>query len=83
LDREEATSLLKEITASCQPLANQIALMPPDADDVYSHGYQLHIKTMTLEQDERCMRPIVQKHGLAMAYEKERELIVIYRPTKK
>ena len=72
---------MKEITASCQTLAFQISLMSPDADDVYSHLFAwlpMHIKSMTLEQDEGCIRPIVEIHSLALAYEKERGLIVIY-----
>jgi hypothetical protein len=45
LKREEAVSLLKEITGICGGMGEEVVmLMPPNADDVLSHGYQLHIK---------------------------------------
>ena len=45
MNRQEATSLLKEVYQVCGGLGEQgVMLMPPDADDVLSHGFQLHIK---------------------------------------
>ena len=42
--RDEAVKLLKEVSDKCQSLAPYaIALMPPDADDVLSLGFQVHI----------------------------------------
>lgn len=82
MNREEATSLLKEIAEKCNILADAIMLMPPNADDVLSHGYQLHIKSITRDQDADCMKPIVESHNLAMANEEKRDLLVIYRPMK-
>jgi hypothetical protein len=58
-------------------------LMPPDADDVLSHGYQLHIKAPLGNEHLKCMKPIAQKYKLDMNYEPTKELLVIYRPLEK
>jgi len=55
--------------------------MPPDADDVLSKGYQLHIKANLDEETLSCMKPMVEKHGLKM--KQEADLLVIYRPLTK
>ena len=81
LNREEATALLKEASKVCDLFGAQgIMLMPPDADDTLSKGYQLHIKAKIGNEHLECMKPLVQKYKLAMNYEPEKELLVIYRP---
>lgn len=83
MKREEATALLREIIQVCDGI-NEVAvmLMPPDADDVLSHGYQLHLK-MQVSDNLSCIRPLVKKHNLALAEETGKGLIVIYRPLRK
>ena len=81
MNREEATSLLRELFRVCGGLGEQgIMLMPPDADDVLSQGYQLHIKPSVSHESLECIKPIVQKHNLAIVSEPRRSLTVIYRP---
>ncbi len=81
LNREEAISLLKEIIGVCSVLSGEaIMLMPANADDVLSHGYQLHIKAMLSQHDLSCIKPIVEKHNLSIANEPNKNLLVIYRP---
>jgi hypothetical protein len=84
LKREEALSLLKEIATYCDGLNESlIAIMPPDADDVLSHGYQLHIKSWVSHENScPCLKPIVAKRGLEVKGEPEKDLLVIYRPMK-
>ena len=83
MKREEATRLLKDIIGVCDGINEQgVMLMPPDADDVLSHGYQLHIKMISTDSLS-CIRPIVQKHNLVIAQETEEGVIVIYRPMEK
>jgi hypothetical protein len=83
LNRQEATSLLKEVYQVCGGLGEQaVMLMPPDADDVLSQGFQLHIKAPLGNEHLECVKPLVQKHKLAMTYEPTKELLVIYRPLK-
>ena len=81
MNREEATSLLREIFQVCGGLGEEgIMLMPPDADDVLSRGYQLHIKPSVNHESLECIKPIVQKRNLAIVSETQRCLTVIYRP---
>lgn len=83
LNRKEATSLLKEVNQACAGIGEQgVMLMPPNADSVLSHGYQLHIKATLGNEHLECVKPIVEKYKLAMEYEPDKELLVIYRPLK-
>ncbi len=84
MNREEAINLLKVVYQACDTFGEQgVMLMPPDADDVLSHGYQLHIKAPLGNDHLECIKPIVEKNSLAMAYEPAKQLLVIYRPMKK
>ncbi len=75
--------MLREIIGVCDGLSEQaVMLMPPNADDVLSHGYQLHIK-MPMSDNLTCIRPLVKRHNLALVEETEKDLVVIYRPIKK
>lgn len=58
-------------------------LMPPDADDVLSQGYQLHIKASLCERQVSCIKPITKNYGLSLAHEPAKQLLVIYRPIRK
>jgi hypothetical protein len=79
--REEAVSLLREVSDKCPSLApNGIMLMPPDADGVLSKGFQLHIKAHLDEESLSCINPLVIEHGLLLKNEKD--LLVIYRPIR-
>lgn len=43
MNREEATNLLREVTLACDGVGTEgFMLMPPNADDVLSHGFQVH-----------------------------------------
>jgi hypothetical protein len=77
--RDEAVSLLKEVSDKCVSLVPYgIMLMPPNADNVLSKGYQLHIKANLDKESLSCMKPFVEKRGLRMKQEKD--LLVIYKP---
>lgn len=55
-------------------------LLPPNADDVLSQGYQLHIKFPLSKGDIDCIKPIVESRNLALKDEPEKQLLVIYKP---
>ena len=81
LNRDEAVKLLKELNLACDRLGEEgIMLMPPDADDVRSHGYQLHIKTKIGGEKMACIKPIADQYKLAIANEPDKNLIIVYRP---
>lgn len=82
MNREEAVHLLKEVHQACDGFGEQgIMLMPPDSNDL-SHGYQVHIKATFADEHLECIKPLVRKHNLAMEYEPEKQLLVIYKPMK-
>jgi hypothetical protein len=77
--REEAVSLLREVSDKCASLGpHGIMLMPSNADDMLAKGYQLHIKANLDEESISCINPLVEQRGLKIKQEKD--LLVIYRP---
>ncbi len=57
--------------------------MPPDADDMLSHGYQFYIKAPLGNEHLECMKLIGQKYKLNMNSEPTKELLFIYRRMEK
>ena len=83
LNRTEATALIREIIETCAPLdADGFMLMPPNADDVRSQGYQVHIKSSSHQETIPCIKPLVERLNLKLVDEPEKDLIIIYRPLK-
>jgi hypothetical protein len=83
LNRSEVVSLFKQVLEVCGGLGEQaIMMMPPNADDVLSSGYQIHIKPSLRQADFQCIQAIVQKHNLSIINEPTRDLTVIFRQRK-
>lgn len=61
---------------------NWIALMPPNAHNLLSTGYQIHMKFPVDEEAIACISAILKKYRLAMLNKKGEESIIIYRPAK-
>jgi hypothetical protein len=84
LKREEAVNLLQEIIQHCTSFESYfVALMPPDSDDLLSHGYQLHIKGIIAQANIDCIVPIVEKYKLAIENEPQKDVLIIYKSLKK
>jgi hypothetical protein len=82
VNRQEAVNLLKEISDKCPAIAiYSIALMPPDSDDVLSHGFQIRIWG-DIGQEISCLNPILEKSHLGVKALQEKKIVVIYRPMK-
>ncbi len=83
MNREEAVSLIKEITEEkCTNLTgHDIMLMLPNAKETSSQGYELHIKTTLDKASLRCLETIVEHDGYALKTEPEKGLIVIFEPS--
>ena len=80
MNRNEAVSILKEIFEKCSLFNGQyLALMPPNAAGLLSHGYQIHLKIPLDDETKKCMMKILQKYGLAFNEDKE-GLAIIYKP---
>ena len=80
LNKEEAIDLQKEIVSSCNGLSlEDISLELSSLGKPVSHGYQLHIKSNSIETNLPRLKTIAQKHYLALD-ESKKDLVVIYRP---
>ncbi len=82
MDRKEVAVLFKELFDSCPHLEGKpFMLMPPDADDVLSKDYQIHIKSEIDESLLVCIRNIIKRHD-NLAINEQKNLVVIYEPLK-
>lgn len=80
MKREEAISVLREISGSCQSLSpDSVFLVKAQLNDELSVGYQLHIRmaldVLAVEQ----IQAIASRNCLAV-YEEKGEGIIIYKP---
>lgn len=74
--------IFKELFDTCPSLEGKpFVLMPPNADDVLSKDYQIHIKAEIEEDLLMCIRRIVKKHQ-KYAVNEQKNLVVIYEPLK-
>ena len=81
MERQQAVSIVKEIFDICRFVEGKnIKLMPPNADDVLSHGCQIHIETRDDDVLESCLQTVANTNGLAMV--KEGKLVILYKPVK-
>ena len=84
LNRGEAMSVLKEIISKCDgSLAfnvSSINLIPPNAKNTLSVGYQLHIKSYLCSEDRTIIQNIMDTRQLAFKDLGNR--LVIYKPQK-
>jgi len=80
VNKEEASTIQKEILVSCNGLTEEaVMLVLPTTDGPVSHGYQLQIKSELLKENLPCLKNIARKHNLALD-ESRKGLVVIYRP---
>ena len=75
MDRKEAIKILKEVLSACGDTidGSWVALMLPDADDVLSKDYQLHIKAQINELNRCCVKRVLNKHGLELEKSKRQQ----------
>ena len=66
MKREEAIELLKEIVKTCKNIDfKHISLKPPSENaNSDSEGFELHVKNQINEANWKCLKSIVQAHGL-------------------
>jgi hypothetical protein len=82
MDRKDVASLFKDLFDSCPNLEGKpFVLMPPNADNVMSKDYQIHITAEIDESLLACLRKIVKKYD-KYAISLEKNLTVIYEPLK-
>ncbi|MDT8782747.1 MAG: hypothetical protein IAX22_08930 [Candidatus Bathyarchaeota archaeon] len=78
---DEAVNLLKEASDTCPTLGKYgVALMPPDAEDVLSHGFQIHAIGIANEATDVCLHTLIDRKNLRLKLLQERNILFIYRP---
>jgi len=78
MNKQEASSLLKNLLAVCNLDSNSFILVEPNPKDSLSIGYTIRVKAV-LDNDCRMqLRRLTKKHNLAVIEEKTE--IVIYKP---
>jgi hypothetical protein len=81
--REEAILVLKELFEKCTTLDGQwLSLMPPNAGNMLSGGYQILIKTKLDEITRNCMQDVLVKYHLTIKIT-DPETFIIYKPHQK
>ena len=78
MNKQEASSFLKELLAECKLDSNSFVLLEPNAQDRLSTGYKIKVKTIMDTQCRRQLRDITKKWDLAVI-EEEAE-ITVYKP---
>lgn len=79
LDRDRVVNLFRVIFDDCSQIEGKsLKLMPPDADSVYSKGYQIHFSIDKDENLEACIKRIAEANELATI--KEKNILIIFNP---
>jgi hypothetical protein len=80
MKREEAVTLLREISSCCQNLSpDSILLVKSKPEDPLSVGYQLHIQAAIDSETETKIQALSSQYYLAIHHEIG-EVIIIYKP---
>jgi hypothetical protein len=79
LDRDKVIDFFKAIFITCtQVEGRSIKLMPPNADSVFSKGYQIHISPNNNEFLGICIQKVAKKSELEIA--NEGDTLIIFNP---
>jgi hypothetical protein len=81
MNKQEASSLLKELLAECKLDSSSFILMEPNPKDTLSSGYKITIKTVVDKECRQQLREITKKYDLAVIEEDVQ--IVVYKPKPK
>ena len=78
MNKQEATSFLKEVLVKCNLASDSFVLVEPNSKDGLSTGYKLRIKTILDNECRQKLREITKEHDLAVV--EERVEIIVYKP---
>lgn len=81
MNRQEATSVLREVLKDCSDFISMDFVSITDSTAqirMKSTGYELYIKCAPSNGLKQCVIPILEKHQLKMAELKD--AIIIYKP---
>ncbi len=81
LDKEKISEIFSQIFVSCPKLVGRsLKIMPPNADSVYSKGFQIHISPNNDDSLQMCIEKIAKSNDLGTAV--ENDTIIIFNPLK-
>jgi len=78
MNKQEASSFLKELLAECKLGSDSFILMEPNPEDTLSTGYKIRIKTILDKERRQQLREITKKYDLAVI--EEQIQIIVYKP---
>jgi hypothetical protein len=78
MNKQEASSFLKELLAECKLVSDSFILMEPNPEDTLSTGYKIRIKTILDNERRQRLREITKKYDLAVI--EEQIQIIVYKP---
>lgn len=81
MNKQEASSLLKEVISKCSLDSESFFLVEPNPEDTLSTGYKLRIKTILNNQCRQQLIQITKEHNLAVI--EEQTQITVYKPELK
>ena len=81
MNKQEASSFLKELLAKCKMDSDSFILVEPNPSDTLSTGYKVRIKTVLNNECRKQIREITKKYDLAVI--EEQIQIIIYKPKSK
>ncbi len=83
MNREEATTVIRELLGSCVKLDEvYLCMVPPKGDTpIVTLGYQIHIKATSDFDKEalECIENVAKKHNLTAQRITDQEKMVIYK----
>ncbi len=79
MNKQEASTLLKELLVKCKLESNSFILLEPDPKDVLSAGCKIRVKTVSLSKEcQQQLKNISREHDCAIIEEETQ--IIVYKP---
>jgi|GEM_PF-2154126 len=78
MNKQEASSFLKEVLAKCNMEIDSFVLLEPNPKDTLSTGYKFRIITVLDNKCRKQLRKITKEHNLAVIEEVSQ--IIVYKP---
>jgi hypothetical protein len=78
MNKQEASTFLKELLIKCNLESNSYILMEPNPIDALSTGHKIRIKTVLNINQRQELKEITKKYDLVIV--EEHSQIIVYKP---
>lgn len=78
MNKQEASSLLKEVLVGCKLGSDSFVLVEPNPNDALSTGYKVKVTSILDNECRQKLKGITINHNCAVIEEKSQ--IIIYKP---